>query len=96
MSHDDLPAARPPGAGAQPELRASDADRDRVVEVLRGAAADGRLTAAELDERLGAALGDGHRGLHELLMGSVSSTSATRARCPVLTIHGDTPPPPAR
>jgi nucleotide-binding universal stress UspA family protein len=38
----------------------------------------------------------GHRGLHELLMGSVSSTSATRARCPVLTIHGDTPPPPAR
>jgi len=38
----------------------------------------------------------GHRGLHELLMGSVSSTSATRARCPVLTIHGETPPPPAR
>jgi Domain of unknown function (DUF1707) len=31
-------------------------DRDRVVEILRVAAGDGRLTAAELDERLGAAL----------------------------------------
>ena len=27
-----------------PELRASDADRERVVEVLRGAASDGQLT----------------------------------------------------
>lgn len=33
-------------------LRASDADRERVAEVLRAAAADGRLTLAELEERL--------------------------------------------
>jgi len=33
-------------------LRASDQDRDRVADVLRSAAADGRLTLAELDERL--------------------------------------------
>ena len=33
-------------------LRASDADRDRVAEVLRAAAADGRLSMDELDERL--------------------------------------------
>lgn len=33
-------------------LRASDQDRDRVAEVLRSAAADGRLTLTELDERL--------------------------------------------
>jgi hypothetical protein len=33
-------------------LRASDQDRDRVAEVLRAAAADGRLTLTELDERL--------------------------------------------
>jgi hypothetical protein len=33
-------------------LRASDADRDRVAEVLRAAAADGRLGLDELDERL--------------------------------------------
>jgi hypothetical protein len=50
-----------PGEGAaQPaprtELRASHQDRDRVVEVLRMAAGDGRITADELDERLEAAL----------------------------------------
>lgn len=38
------------------KLRASHADRDRVVEVLRVAAGDGRLTADELDERLEKAL----------------------------------------
>ena len=38
------------------ELRASHADRDEAVEVLREAAGDGRLTAEELDERLEAAL----------------------------------------
>jgi hypothetical protein len=37
-------------------LRASHADRDRVVDVLTGAAGDGRLTADELDERVEAAL----------------------------------------
>jgi hypothetical protein len=40
----------------QGELRASHQDRDRVVELLRVAAGDGRLTAEELDERLEVAL----------------------------------------
>lgn len=40
----------------QGELRASHEDRDHVVERLRVAAGDGRLTAEELDERLGVAL----------------------------------------
>jgi hypothetical protein len=35
-------------------LRASDADRERVADVLREAAGDGRLTMDELDERLDA------------------------------------------
>ena len=59
--------ARPCGAGRrfwasvecmtdQPDLRASHADRDRVVETLRVAAGDGRLSAEELDARLEAAL----------------------------------------
>jgi Domain of unknown function (DUF1707) len=39
-----------------PELRASDADRERVVEFLREQAGVGRLTPDELDERIGAAL----------------------------------------
>ena len=37
------------------ELRASDADRERVADVLRHAAGEGRLTVDELDERLNAA-----------------------------------------
>jgi hypothetical protein len=47
----DLPAAV---AGEQ--LRASHADRDQVVELLRVAAGDGRLSAEELDDRLERAL----------------------------------------
>ncbi|MGI5468953.1 DUF1707 SHOCT-like domain-containing protein [Streptomyces sp. CA-132043] len=38
-----------------PELRASDADRDRVAEILRDALAEGRLRMEEFDERLEAA-----------------------------------------
>ncbi|MEK2475605.1 MULTISPECIES: DUF1707 SHOCT-like domain-containing protein [Streptomyces] len=37
-----------------PQLRASDADRDRVVEILRDALAEGRLDMAEFDERFDA------------------------------------------
>jgi hypothetical protein len=40
----------------EPVIRASHADRDRTVELLRVAAGDGRLTPEELDERLEAAL----------------------------------------
>jgi Domain of unknown function (DUF1707) len=47
----DLPA---PVAGG--ELRASHTDRDQVVEVLRVAAGDGRLSPDELDDRLERAL----------------------------------------
>jgi len=53
---DSPPTGGPSGPGDAPELRASDADRDRVVDVLRDAAADGRLTVAEFDERMAAAL----------------------------------------
>jgi hypothetical protein len=46
----------PADAPGSPALRASDADRDRVTELLRAAVADGRLDSAEFDERLDAAL----------------------------------------
>jgi hypothetical protein len=45
--------ADPPSS---PALRASDADRDRVIELLRAAVADGRLDSVEFDERLDAVL----------------------------------------
>ena len=41
---------------SSPSLRASDKDRDRVIELLRAAVADGRLDPAEFDQRLDAAL----------------------------------------
>jgi uncharacterized protein DUF1707 len=39
-----------------PALRASDADRERIIELLRTALADGRLDPAEFDERVDVAL----------------------------------------
>ncbi|GHH60682.1 hypothetical protein FHS35_001649 [Streptomyces umbrinus] len=56
MSGEISPTGKSSGPGSSPELRASHADRDRVVDVLRIAAGDGLLTADELDERLEAAL----------------------------------------
>jgi hypothetical protein len=59
----EVSPAGPPGSAGVPagpvgrgELRASHTDRDAVVELLRVAAGDGRLTAEELDERLEVAL----------------------------------------
>ena len=54
-------------------MRASDADRDRVMEILRIAAVDGRLTPDELDERLEAALSS--RTLGELAVLSADLTA---------------------
>lgn len=45
-----------PGTGpGAPLVRASDAERDWAAELIRAAFAEGRLTPAELDERLAAA-----------------------------------------
>ncbi|HEX6254901.1 MAG TPA: DUF1707 domain-containing protein [Euzebyales bacterium] len=42
-------------AAADGHVRASDAERDRVIEVLHRHAADGRLTMTEFEERVGEA-----------------------------------------
>jgi Domain of unknown function (DUF1707) len=47
-------ALQPASDLAQPELRASDGDRDQAAAVLGGAMAAGRLTSAEYAERLDA------------------------------------------
>ena len=62
-----------------PDLRASDADRDRVIDVLRAATADGRLTADEFNERMEAALSS--RTFRELapLTADLAATPASRA-----------------
>src|SRR5215469_8841226 len=56
MTGEVSPVSGPSEPRTQGELRASHMDRDRVVELLRVAAGDGRLTPEELDERLEAAL----------------------------------------
>lgn len=50
-SPDKQPAVRP---AAEADVRASDADRDRVADILREALAEGRLDAEEHSERLDA------------------------------------------
>ena len=72
---------------ARSELRASHEDRDRVVELLRVSAGDGRLTADELDERLELALtartyGELARLVSDLpaAAGSAASAPAPRAK----------------
>jgi hypothetical protein len=48
-----VPSAQPV-MDAEPAMRASDADRDRITDILREALAEGRLTAEEHAERIDA------------------------------------------
>jgi len=56
-----------------PELRASDADRERAVEVLRRAASDGQLTVDELEERIPCAYAARTRNELALLIADLST-----------------------
>lgn len=68
-----------------PALRASDADRDRVIELLRAAVADGRLDQAEFHERLDAALA-------ARTIGELTPLTADLAAAPGSTwAHAETP-----
>ncbi len=76
MPADTSPAGKPePGLASQ--VRASDADRDRVIDVLRAAAADGRLTADEFGERLEVALSSRTLGELATLTADLVAGSAT-------------------
>ncbi|MET3983169.1 DUF1707 domain-containing protein [Streptomyces sp. PvR034] len=55
MDFEKHPAVPAPAAGSAPvALRASDADRDRIAQIIGDALAEGRLTAEEHAERLDA------------------------------------------
>jgi hypothetical protein len=70
----------------RPDLRASDADRDEVVTILRRHAEAGRLTVDELDERCSAALSAVTVGeLGELLRDLPRERPAAPAPPPVRT-----------
>jgi hypothetical protein len=62
-----------------PDVRASDAERDRTVVLLRDAAAEGRLTFEELADRIGAASAATTRGELERLTADLPAPPATVA-----------------
>lgn len=69
----DAPSAPPPG------LRASDAEREQVVEALSEHATTGRLTLAELEERIGLAYRATTRGELDRLVADLPSPGAAAA-----------------
>lgn len=71
----DQPTERPMG-GALPALRASDAERDESVTVLRHAAAEGRLTFEELADRVDSAWRATTRGDLERLTADLPAPAA--------------------
>ena len=64
------------------QLRASHEDRDAVIETLRVAAGDGRLTAEELDERLEIAFSAKTYGELAVLTGDLPVSPGTSAVAP--------------
>jgi hypothetical protein len=74
-----------------PDLRASDADRERTADVLRHAAGEGRLTVEELDERLGNTYAARtHTELDRLVVDVLVPGSAPERRLPVRPGTGGT------
>ncbi|MGA2829714.1 MAG: DUF1707 domain-containing protein [Streptosporangiaceae bacterium] len=67
---------------ARHDLRASHEDRDRIVDLLRVSAGDGRLSIDELDERVGAALTARTYGELEALVADLPATPGAAAGVP--------------
>ena len=95
-----VPSEWDPGADADKQLQAT---LDRVFGphrpvALRTAIIEGSVARSMLEVSRGARMlvvgSRGHGGFTGLLLGSVSSACAEHATCPVLVVHGDTPPPP--
>jgi hypothetical protein len=63
-----------------PDVRASDAEREQVADVLRRAAGDGRLAPDELEDRLTAAYGARTRGELGPLTADLPAPPAARGR----------------
>lgn len=70
-------------------MRASDADREQVVERLRAAAAEGRLDADELGTRLDAAFAATTDGELEPLTGDLPVPAPQSPRLPGLRVSAE-------
>ncbi len=69
--------------GDLPDIRATDADRERTVTVLRTSVANGQLTVDELDERVEAAIAAKTRTELERLVEDLGETRERPADVPV-------------
>jgi uncharacterized protein DUF1707 len=87
---DTDPGNRLVPAADQGALRASHADRDQIVELLRVAAGDGRLSPEELDQRLDLALTA--RTYAELAALVADLPSVGTAGSPAMAVSPATPP----
>ena len=81
---------------AEADLRASDADRERVAELLRDAYAEGRLDAEEHAERIGAAYGAKTLGELAPLTRDLPAHRSVSFEKPPLDAPRPAPLPPAR
>jgi hypothetical protein len=82
------PFKKPFADPAEAELRASDADRERVAEALREAYAEGRLTAEEHSERVDAVYAAKTLGELVPLTSDLPSHRATHQAAPVSAPRG--------
>jgi hypothetical protein len=79
----------PPAVPDKGNLRASDADRERVSNILREAAGDGRLTMEELDERLDAVYAAKTYAELEPITADLPAAGAAPAQAPAPVAPGD-------
>jgi hypothetical protein len=76
------PTAPQPAPAAAPSLRASDADRDRIADILREALAEGRLDAEEHAERVEGVLSAKTVGELEVFIQDLPAAHGHRATTP--------------
>ena len=79
----------PPAVPDPRNLRASDADRERIANVLRDAAGDGRLTMEELDERLDAVFAAKTYAELEPITHDLPDSGASVAPAPARAVNAD-------
>jgi len=79
-----------------PATRASDRDRDAVVQRVQDAFAEGRLDDAEFDERMRAALSARTYGELDVLLTDLPTVAADAGTAAVPAVRAVTVPPPGR
>ena len=85
---DGGPATGPAAAGSSPAVRASDRDRDAVVQRVQEAFAEGRLDDTEFDERMRAALTARTLAELDVLLADLPATRPAAGPAPAIARRG--------